>query len=437
MKLPDFHTCRTAAIAAAIALSCLVAPGLKAAPTVSLDRMAVIVNDDVITEQDLQHRIRIITSQFRGRGAQLPSAEVLRKQVLENMILERIQLQMAAAAGINVREQQVTEALAEAARQNRMSTEKLKQVLVRDGIPLEEFREQLRGQVAIRALLGREIHSQIHITDYDVDAFLQERAQRGGNDVQYQLSHILIAVAENASPTERRKAEKLARRVKRQLDKGASFTKLAVAHSRDQYALKGGEIGWRTLGQLPSLFAEPVSRLTPGKVSQVIQSPNGYHLIRLNKKRGSTKKTHTVTQTLARHILLKRGGISDSYLKRELERLRQRIVNGDDFGKIAQVHSDDSASAANGGSLDWVTPGQMVPSFEKAMNKLKPGEISPVVESPYGFHIIQVLKRRKKDIGKEKERADARRELHMRKFDERLQEWLRRLRDQAYVEYLG
>jgi len=186
------------------------------------------------------------------------------------------------------------------------------------------------------------------------------------------------------------------------------------------------------------LFLKTLAKLSPGEVSPVLESPNGFHILKLNEKRGTKQPVFRVTQTHARHILFRRqAGISDKYLRSRLEQLRQRILNGEDFGKIARAHSDDVASAVNDGDLGWVTPGTMVPSFEKAMNLLKPGQVSPIIETPYGLHIIQVLGRRVKDLGEEKLRADATRELHVRKAEEYYQLWIRRLRDQAYVEYLG
>jgi len=404
-----------------------------------LDKVAAIVNDDVVTEAELQARLKLVIANIRKTNkTQLPPRDVLRKQVLDSMILERIQEQRAKQIGITIDDETLSEAFAELANRNKMTPDQFRTALKKEGTNLPDFMRQLRTQTAIQQLIAREVNSRVHITREDVDEFMRKHDQQTLQQTEYNVSHILLTVPEKATPAEVSRIQKRAEDIHRQLLAGKSFETLAIANSNDQYALKGGLLGWRAAGQLPELFLEALGKMKPGKVSPVLRSANGFHILKLNNKRGATQPVFRVTQTHARHILLRhQAGISDKYLRGRLLQLRQRILSGEDFGKIARAHSDDVASAVNDGDLGWVTPGTMVPSFEKAMGLLKPGQISPIVETPYGLHIIQVLGRREKDLGKEKLRADATRELHVRKAEEYYQIWIRRLRDQAYVEYLG
>lgn len=403
-----------------------------------LDRVAAIVNDDVITEIEIQARLKLVISNLKGSRAQLPPKQILRRQVLESMVLERIQVQRAKEAGIKVSDDMLDQAFSELAEQNKMSEQQFRAAIRKDGVSLAAFRDQLRSQTAIRQLVNREVNSRIHISDEDVDAYMRKREQQQNSGVEYNISHIVLTTPENASQAVIKRIQRQAEEILRKINSGSSFETLAIANSKDQYALNGGLIGWKTTAQLPEQFIDTLRQLKPGQVSAVLKSANGFHILKLNQKRGGTAPSFRVTQTHARHILIKRvPGVSDDYLRRRLGQIRQRITDGEDFSKLARAHSDDVVSAVEGGDLGWVTPGTMVPSFEKAMNKLKPGVISQIVESPYGYHIIEVLARRQADLGEEKLRADTRRELHVRKAEEFYQVWIRKLRDQAYVEYLG
>lgn len=423
----------------AIGLCALQAPISAAATAKPIDKVAVIVNDDVITEAEVNARLKLVLARLKksSRG-QMPPLQVLRKQVIDNMIIERVQLQRAEQLGIKVDDALLSQAFAELAQRNKMTSAQFEKTLKKDGVDLAEFRNQLRKQTQIRQLVNREVNSKIQIKEEDIDDFLRKREKQQNRSVEYNISHILLTMPEKPSTADTARIRKEANDIYRKLLAGESFTALAAAHSKDQYALQGGLIGWRTAGQLPELFINALRKMKPGDVSPVLQSANGFHILKLNEQRGGLKATYHVTQTHARHILFKpQSGISDSYIRDRLNLLRQRILNGEDFGKLANAYSDDVTSAINDGDLGWVTPGTMVPSFEQAMNRLKVGEVSPIISSPYGYHIIQVLGRRQTDLGKEKLRADARRELHVRKAEEYYQTWVRRLRDQAYVEILG
>jgi len=403
-----------------------------------LDHVVAIVNNDVITHSELQDRIQLMKNNFRGNPNQLPPEPVLRKQILDSLVLERIQLQRARDSGIEISDAELQQAIASMAQRNKVSVDQLRKNMAREGVAWTAVVAQLKTQLTIQHLLSREIHGRIRISDSDVDSYVKARQEQNDRGVQYNLSHILLPVPQKASPAERKKVLQQARKFRREIANGASFATIAIANSKDQYALEGGLIGWRTAAQIPELFVQALNRLQPGQVSDVLSSQNGFHLLRLNDRRGGETQKYTVTQTHARHILIKRvEGVSDSYLKQRLNQLRRRILNGEDFGQLAKVYSEDVASAVNNGDLDWITPGTMVPTFEQAMDRLQPGVLSEIIESPYGYHLIEVLGRRTKDIGEEKLRADARRELHLRKAEEQYQIWIHRLRDEAYVEFRG
>lgn len=415
------------------------APAAKAVTgPAPLDHVVAIVNNDVITDTELQDRVRLMKNNFRGKTGQLPPESLLRKQILDSLILERVQLQRARTIGIEISDAELQQAIASLAQRNRVSIDELKKNMARDGVAWTSVVAQVRTQLTIQQLLGREIHGRIRISDSDVESYVKARQEQKDSGVQYNLSHILLPVPQKASPAARARVLQQAKKLRQEIVKGASFATLAIANSKDQYALEGGLIGWRTAAQIPELFVQTLNRLQPGEVSAVLSSQNGFHLLRLNDRRGGDTGKFTVTQTHARHILIKRvEGVSDAYLKQRLNQLRRRILNGENFGELARVHSDDVASAVNNGDLDWITPGTMVPAFEQAMDGLKPGVLSEIVESPYGYHLIEVLGRRQQDIGEEKLRADARRELHLRKAEEQYQLWIHRLRDEAYVEIRG
>lgn len=423
----------------ALVLLALLAPVCGANTAKPIDKVAVIVNDDVITEAEINARMKLVQERLKKASpGQMPPYTVLRRQVVESMIVERVQLQRAETIGIKVDDTLLDQAFAELAQRNNMTSAQFEKRLKKEGADLAEFRDQLRTQTQIRQLVNREVNSKIQITEEDVDDFLRKQEQQQNRSVEYNISHILLNIPQKPSAADIARYKQEAETIRKKLLAGESFAKLAASHSKDQYALQGGLIGWRTAGQLPELFTNALAKMKPGDISPVLQSANGFHVLKLNEQRGGISATFRVTQTHARHILFKpQSGISDSYIRERLNLLRQRILNGEDFGKVANAYSDDVASAINNGDLGWVTPGTMVPSFEEAMNRLQVGEISPIISSPYGYHIIQVLGRRQADLGKEKLRADARRELHVRKAEEYYQTWVRRLRDQAYVEILG
>lgn len=405
-----------------------------AAPARDLDRILVIVNDDVITRSELGSRLPSIKQQLLKQRVRLPSDEVLNRQVLERMILERLQLQLAAQLGIQVNEAKVDQAFARLAEQNKLDVEQFKAALKAEGIPVAGFREQLREQLTIQQLLEREVNNRVSVSDSEVQAFIADRARRG-EAVAYNVGHILIAVPENANAAAVQAAERRARELVRELRNGADFEQTAVAQSQDSRALEGGGLGWRTAEQLPALFVSALKGMKPGEVSDVLRSANGFHILKLNAKRGGDQR-QAVVQQHARHILIKPSEIvSLAEAEAKARALRERIEQGADFAALARAHSEDPGSVGDGGDLGWVTPGQTVPEFERALSELKPGEVSQPVRTPFGVHLIQLLERREADVTVERSEMEARAQIRARKVDERYEQWLRQLRDEAYVEY--
>ncbi|MBI5782813.1 MAG: peptidylprolyl isomerase [Gammaproteobacteria bacterium] len=401
-----------------------------------IDRIVVIVNDDVITDSELNQRLRETRKQLELEKISAPQDAVLKKQLLERMVLERLQIQLAAQTGIRISESDVDRAFETMARRNNLNAEEFRKALNQKGMDITAYRNQLRDQLTIQQLLEREINNRVTVTDNEVDNFLENPQSRADMGMSYQLSHILIGIPESASPEAIQAARKRAEDVHRQLAGGANFEQTAVSHSQGADALKGGNLGWKKAGELPELFLSVLKNMSAGGISDILRSPNGFHILKLNSMRGDTQ-AEAVTQTHVRHILLKPSEIlSPEDARNKLLALRERIENGEDFAALARAHSEDTGSAASGGDLGWTNPGQMVPEFEKAMNALKPDQLSQPVHSPFGLHLIQVLGRRSHDMTQERVLAAARQQIHARKADERYEQWARQLRNEAFVEYL-
>ena len=399
-----------------------------------LDRIVAIVNDDVITTNELTDRIRQIKHQLEQKHTQLPPDDVLRKQILERMILDEIQLQMAKTAGIRVDDEQLNKVISNIAKQNGMNLEQFRQLLVRQGYPFAKFREEIRKQIIIGQLRKNKVDNQVYVSEQEVNNQLSKLGSKQGLDMEYHLAQILIAVPETANPEQIEAAKQKAEDVYTQLNLGADFAKTAIGVSADQRALQGGDLGWIKRGQLPTIFADIVPTMKAGEITKPVRSASGFHILKLLDTRKQDQK-HVVEQTLARHILIKTSEIlSSAEAKQKLERLRNEILAGRDFGTVARASSDDTGSAADGGNLGWVSPGTMVPEFEEEMKKLKPGEISQPFQTRFGWHIVQVLSRRQFDDTKAFLRLQAHNQIQQRKIEEETENWLRRIRDQAYVK---
>ncbi|MEO5702543.1 MAG: peptidylprolyl isomerase [Gammaproteobacteria bacterium] len=400
-----------------------------------LDRILAVVNNDVITQSDLDLQTRTVVQQLRQRNAELPPADVLQKQVLERAIMNQLQLQMASATGIRVDDDTLNRAIETIAKQNNLSIDQFREVLARDGFDFAAFREDIRDEIIISRLRQREIGNKITVTDQEVQNYLDNQKVQGatvGNE--YQIAQILIALPEAPSPEQVQAAKEKAQKVRDDLHAGADFTQTAAAVSAGQQALEGGDLGWLAAGQLPTTFADVVPNMQPGDISELIRSPNGFHIVKLIDKRGDGGSF--VKQTQARHILIRTNELtSDQDAQTRLAQLKQRIDGSEDFAVLARSHSDDAASAVNGGSLGWTTPGGLVPQFEAAMNALEPGQTSEPFQTQFGWHIVQVVERRDHDNTDELRKSKAREAIRQRKGDEQLQAWLRTLRDEAYIEF--
>ena len=402
-----------------------------------LDHIIAIINNDVITQFELEQRLQLIKKQLNQRGnTRLPEDAVLRKQVLERMITEQVQLQVAERSGIRIDDETINRVIANIAGENKLSMEQFRQVLERDGVAFEDFRDNIKTELTINKLHKQQIHNKINITESEIDNFLLNKKNRGHDDTEYQLGHILVSTPEAATPEQIKQARDKAQAIRRQLQEGADFQQTAIAQSDGPQALKGGELGWRKATEVPEFISDVIRTLKLQDISQPLRSASGFHLIKLLGKRDPSA-SHTVEQTLARHILIRPNQIvSNDEARQRLAKLRQRIVeNGEDFAKLAQAHSEDPGSAANGGSLGWFGPGTMVRQFEEEMDKLQAGEISQPFRTQFGWHIVQVMSRRQHDNTEEYLRNQARQAIGKRKSEEETQNWLQRLRSESYIEY--
>ena len=399
-----------------------------------VNRIVAIVNDDVILYTELEDAIAEVVAQLREKGTPIPEQAVLTKQVLERLVLDKLQLQIAKQNGITIDDNTLNSEIRDLAQQSGVTLTQFRDVLERDGYSYPKFREDLREQLAIRQVRRQMVASRITVNDQEVQNLLATLKATGQGDVQYHLAHILIAIPEAASPDDISTARQRAETVLQRLRSGANFEETAIAVSDGQQALEGGDLGWRSLGQIPSLFVDPIREMSKGDISDLIRSSSGFHIIKLLDKRGEER--HMVEQTRARHILLKTDELnSDEAVKLRLKQLEIRLRSGEDFATLAQANSQDTLSAAKGGDLGWLSHGDTVPAFEDAMNKLAPGEISGPVKTQFGWHLIQVTERRKHDSTVEYEHSRAKQLIQSRKYDEELFLWLRRLRDESYVEY--
>lgn len=434
-------------------------PGPEA-PGNALDAIVAVVNDDVITRRELDEGVIVIERQMRQRKVPIPPRPVLENQVLERLIVTQLQVRAAERNGITVDDATLNAAIETLAQRNNMNLTQMRQTVEKDGISYAKFRDDVRREIMGARLRQKMVDSQLQISEQDVESLQaqlaagqggfgasEESAGNGGGARQYHIAQILVALPENASSQQIEAARRRAGEVLAQLRKGSDFRQLAVSVSAGQQALEGGDLGWRSADQLPTLFADVVPKLRPGQFSDPIRSPSGFHIVKLLDVRGggaapardrqapSTAKQVLVTETRARHILLGTSRqLSDDEARQRLEQLRQRVRNGEDFATLAEENSDDKVSGARGGDLGWVVPGMMVPQFEQEMNSLQPSQISAPFKTQFGWHIVQVLERRQGRASPEMERARVREALLRRRSDEEWELLLRRLRNEAYVE---
>ncbi len=404
-------------------------------PSIPVDHIEVVVNDDVITRHELEVRLATVVAQLKKRNTPLPDKSILEKQVLERMIAELLQSQFAKESGLRIDDVQLDRALGRIAQQNKFATlADFRANLEKEGVDFKRFREEIRNEIISVRLREREVESKLVISDNDIDNYLANQARQEGKGEELQLAHIFVVVPEQASADKIQTYKKRAEQALAQLRAGTPFAQVAAGFSDAQDALQGGQLGWKPVDRLPSIFADPLQKMKPGEVSDVLRSPNGFHILKLIERRSKDAPV-VIVQTHARHILIKTGElVSESEAKSRLQEIKQRIDKGADFAEEARLHSEDG-SAPQGGDLGWLSPGETVPEFEGPMDALKIGQISGLVQSGFGWHLIQVLERRNTDVSVEQKRQQARNAIRAVKSDEAFQDWLRQLRDRAFIEY--
>ena len=410
------------------------APPRATTATVPLDRVLAVVNDEALTQYELDEQKRIVLAQMKASNVRPPAPDVLEGQVLERLIVERALLQFAKDNGVRVDDQTVERTILRIAQENKVTPEELRRVLDREKISYAKYREDIRREVTIQRLREREVDSRVQVSEAEVDNYLATVAAQAGGENEYLLSHVMVGVPDQATPDQIDARRRRAEEALAQIRSGRDFKEVAAAYSDAQDAIQGGELGWRTPARLPTVFQGAVRTMNKGDVSPVLRSAGGFHIVKVNDSRSRNAPT-IVEQTHARHILVRVNEVtSESEAKAKIDRVRDRIEQGAKFADQAKVNSEDGSSS-KGGDLGWISPGDTVPEFEQAMAKLKIGEMSGPVRTPFGWHLILVEERRTQDVTETRKREQARQAIRARKADEQFGEFMRQVRDKAYVEY--
>ena len=443
----DFHALVRRAVLPAVALSLFAALCVGAATAqqtdapenapsgeiIDLDHIVAVVNDDAITDSELGGRIDKVKDELRAKGIPPPPSAVFEKQVLERLILQRLQIQEAERAGMRVDDQTLNRAVRKIAESNRLSLEQFRGLLERDGLGFAQFREEVRGEILIGRIRSKQVGGRVKVSEQEIDYLTENIKNRGGLTSRYRLAHILVAIPEGSTPDEIETYRDKMNEIVAEVDAGEDFARMAASYSDAQTALDGGDLGWRSRGELPSAFEEIVPTMEVGEVSDIIRTPGGLHLIKLVDTDGDDQVL--LTQTKVRHILIKPDQIiSGTEARSRTEQLRNRILSGEDFAQLAKSNSDDTASAVDGGDLGWVKPGALTPEFEDVMNAAAVGAVSEPFSTPFGWHILRVDDRREYDGTEEYLRNQVGEMIRRRKTEEEQVLWLRRLRDGAYIE---
>lgn len=394
-------------------------------------RIVAVVNRGIISESELEARIVKVQDNLKRQKIAAPEPAILRQQVLERLVIERLQQDYAKSTGLKIDDSMLEKALGRIAEQNHMNLDQLREALAKDGMNFADFREQIRNEILFSRLRDREVDSRVSVSEAEVDAYLKNHPQT--DNQEYQVAHILISLPEDASTAVRQEKQQKAEQALAALQHGEDFAAVAARFSEAKDALEGGDLGWRNAARLPDLFLQTVTSLKPGTTSGILKSPAGFHILKLAATRGGAGP-QIITKTHARHILIKTGEtVSEAEARQRIDTVYERLQHGGQFEELARVYSEDG-SAGSGGDLGWLSPGDTVPDFEQAMDALKPGALSPPVKSPFGWHLIQVVERKSEDVGPERERMQARQQLKSRRADEQFDEWLQELRDNAYVD---
>lgn len=400
-----------------------------------IDNILVVVNEDVITRHELDTRLAVVVRQLKKQGTLLPEPAVLERQILERMIGDMLQTQFAKETGLRIDDAQLDKALTRIAQQNKLaSLAAFRNKLEQDGIDFNKFREEIRTEILTTRLREREVDSKLVISENEIENYLKNQSKQAGKGEELQLAHIMVVVPEQASAEKIQTYRLKAEQALAKLRAGAPFAQVAAGYSDAGDALQGGNLGWRSADRIPGMFVEAIQKMKPGEVSEILRSPNGFHILKLVDRR-SKDAPLVITQTHARHILIKTSElVPENEAKNRLSEIKQRIDNGADFAAQAKLYSEDG-SAAQGGDLGWLSPGETVSEFEGPMDALKVKQISGLVQSGFGWHLIQVLERRDTDVSAEQKKLQARNAIRTFRSDEAFQDWLRQLRDRAFIEY--
>ena len=396
-----------------------------------LDRIVAIVDQEVITEKELEEKLITVINTLKNQKVDLPPENILKKQVIERMIINSLQIQLASETGIKVSDNQIDKTIDRIAEKNKLNITDFKKMIEKDGTPFYKFKESIKNEITISQLKEREIDSKILITDGEIDNYLS--AQKNESSEEFEVAHILIKIPEDASPEKLEKIKNKAEDAAKSIQNGKSFSQVSATFSDASNALEGGLMGIKKSNELPTLFLDALKKLDVGKISPILRSPSGFHILKLISRKGGETNL-IVDQSHVRHILIKFSEINpENEIKKRLLALKERIENGTKFEELARQYSEDP-SASNGGDLGWINPGDTVPEFEKTISALKINEVSDPIKTPFGFHLIQVLERRSQDISKDAARIKARQEIKMRKSEEAYESWIQELRDKSFVE---
>ena len=398
-----------------------------------LDRIAAIVNDGLVLKSELDAQMDSVTKRLQEQKVELPSQSVLKQQVLDRLIVQEIQAQHAKRVGLTVSDEQLNSALQEIAGRNKIPFDQLPTALETQGVDYKQYREAMRKELTLSTLRQRDVISHINVSPHELDQFLTRQQTTAAND-EFNVSHILLSLPAAATPQQLEEITHKAQELASRAAKGEDFGQLAIANSNSQTALDGGSLGWRKGSQLPEFILQLVTKLKPGEVSDPVRTPSGFHIVKLNERRGGESQV-IINQIHVRHILMKPNELDDDEtVRQKLAKLRERILKGEDFAGIASTTSSDPGSAPDGGDLGWSGPGTFVPEFDKAIAELKVNEISEPFKTRYGWHIVQMLGTRTYDSTDDVRRQRAFAAIRESKADEETELWLRRLRDEAFVE---
>jgi len=408
---------------------------LAQAQSTYIDSIIAIVEDDVITNSELGKEVKRIRQEYSSKGRQLPESNSLNRQVLELLINQSILIQQARNKGVNITETQLNNTMQNLAKRNKKTLAEFRQMLIASGLEYNEFRDNIKNEMLINTIKSSYARQNIDITEQEVDDFIN-RNGTDTNSLEYKLSHILIALPDGASTQQVGEAEAKATEIIQKINAGENFSLLATQFSAGSNAIEGGDLGWRKLAEIPSLFSSSMSQMEVGQVSEILRSASGFHIVKLDEKRDSEQVI--VEQTLARHILIKPDKLTSSdQAKEKLESIRVEVLAGADFAELAKQNSNDTGSKGLGGDLGWISKGVMVPSFEKMLASTQVGETSEVFKSRFGWHFLQVQDRKIVDETDESKRNKIRQQLQTQKQTEVLELWQRRLRDEAFVKIIS